>query len=384
MIGQIPPYDKTNTPVHDPDQMRLQRALVGVSDQGAFSALSLYGQMFIGLALYLYGAVSTPGYLSVALVLPFLLALCLAAGWLSRRCRPGEDPAAAAVGDGTARLLGLLPAAAFLMDAQLALFALCAITREVLPDFSSLWTALMIAWMTALALGGGSAKDALPRLARLMRWVLLAMLLFCAAAALPYGHVGHLFPLWGHGAGSILRGALWMNGCAAGACWPWLMPRDAAVSEQKEKRLLRPAFMALAAAAATALCSAYLLPVYALARPETPGWRMLLLTNVSPSVPGWSLLLTALLLLLLMALSAGVTRAGALIARAAGKESASPVLLFVLLTLLVPAGALDTNGIRRFLTAAAPWRAPVMAAYLLALCLGALKRGHPREKEKNG
>jgi hypothetical protein len=45
------------------------------------------------------------------------------------------------------------------------------------------------------------------------------------------------------------------------------------------------------------LFSVWLMPVYAMARRETLGWRLLLLTNMTPSIPAWSMEALALLLL---------------------------------------------------------------------------------------
>ena len=66
---------KTTACVHSPQQMKAQRWQALAQDRAALCGISVYAQIFIGLALYLYGHVSTPGYLSVLLTIPFALLL---------------------------------------------------------------------------------------------------------------------------------------------------------------------------------------------------------------------------------------------------------------------------------------------------------------------
>ena len=363
----------------DMDQLLRQRSAAAARGQGALAGLSLYGQVFIGLSLYLYDHVSTPGYISILLTAPFLVAVCLAAQGIARRTE-GKG-IVSAVGAQGARAVLLILAAVGWLDAQLAFFALCALAEEALPQANPLGIAMGIAAADALALSE-KEKDALPRVGQLLRWIILPFLLYAFLTALPRGNAGHLFPLWGQGGKSIFRGTGWMCGCLAGACWPLLKPEGVpAPLYQKKRVLLVPTLLALLLGALTALAGAYLLPFHALARPETMGWRMLLFSNMSASVTAWSLLVTALLFLLLVTLSAGVSQAAGAIAWAAGKKAPGPALLILLLLLMVPAGALKMKSIQNALIFLAPWRGAAVLAALITGALGTRFRGGKKDAE---
>lgn len=381
MSDRFSSVSQTTTDVTDRQTLLRERHKAYALEQYALSGLQLYAQVAIGLALYLYGHVSTPSYLALALLLPFTAGLMGGALWLCRRRQAGETPLASAVGKPLARVLAVTLALCALLDAQLAAYSLSAILSEVLPNVSSLWVALAVAVVTALAIGGGD-EYGLPRLARLLRWLLGLMIGFCAVTAMPHGSLGHLAPWLGRGMGSVLQGALWITGSVATSCLPLLTPqRETALQALCDggKTGLRTVLLSLTLGMVTALISAFLLPFYALARPETLGWRLLLLSDVSPSLVGWSLLLCGLLMLLLMAQAAGVTRAASLICWAAGKETASPFLITVLLMMLLPLSALASQDAETLLRALAPWRGAGVAAVLLMGGAGSLIRQRRRK-----
>ena len=386
MTGQQSPLNKTSTPVHSMDAMLRQRETALAHDQCVLSGVSLYGQIYIGIALYLYSHVSTPGYLSILLAAPFLLLVSLLSLWLARQADPRQGVLRWAAGRRAGSVMAVVLAAVFWLDAQLAVYSLTAIVQNVLPNVSTLWVSLAIAVMMAITIGGGE-EHALPRLARMLRWLILAFFLYCLFTALPYGKMGHLFPLLGHGGGRLFQGALWICGCLGGACCPLILPNAGQYMGPLRSRtslLLRPQLTALAAAILTALLSAYLLPVYALARPETLGWRLLLITHVSPSVVGWSLFLCAVMFLMLITLAAGVTQSASLLTWAAGAPRAKPYIIAVLLLLQVPAAALDLEVIEEGLTRIAPWRGAAVLLILLTLALGALvKKGRGTPEKEN-
>ena len=313
-------------------------------DRSRLMGLAFFGQLYVGMALYGYDHVSTPGYLSILGAAAYSLVLCpLLPRW-----------------GGAGRTAHGLWAAVFLGDALLSFYALSALTRQLLPDLSPLFLALLIAALAAWAFHGKA--QALAWVSTLLGGVILFLLLFSMATAFPKGNAGHLFPLLGTGWPRIGQGFLWLSGCGAGACCP--LPRDGAPSA-------RPGMLMLAGllGAGCALFSAWLLPFYALSRPAALGWRLMLFSSVSASVSGWSMQVFALMLLLLTSLGAAATRSSALLARAVGKElpAAGPALLL----LMVPICVLDTSLVRRFLLVAAPFRAAVPLA---ALALGGLQR----------
>ena len=345
MSDRFSSVSQTTTDVTDRQTLLRERHKAYALEQYALSGLQLYAQVAIGLALYLYGHVSTPSYLALALLLPFTAGLMGGALWLCRRRQAGETPLASAVGKPLARVLAVTLALCALLDAQLAAYSLSAILSEVLPNVSSLWVALAVAVVTALAIGGGD-EYGLPRLARLLRWLLGLMIGFCAVTALPHGSLGHLAPWLGRGMGSVLQGALWMTGSVATSCLPLLTPqRETALQALCDggKTGLRTVLLSLTLGMVTALISAFLLPFYALARPE------------------------------------GVTRAASLICWAAGKETASPFLITVLLMMLLPLSALASQDAETLLRALAPWRGAGVAAVLLMGGAGSLIRQRRRK-----
>ena len=375
---------QTLSSVHDPSSMLRQRWEALAHDQCALCGAGIYSQIIIGLSLYVYDHVSTPGWMSVLLMLPYLLGMFLWARLLARRADAEKGVMASAMGEKAARVLGLLPAAAFLFDAALIFFSLCAVIENVLPDLSPRWISLSVALFTSAALIQKN-EYALPRLARLLRWLIAVPLLYCAFTAIPHGNAAHFFPLLGYGAPTIGKGALWLWGCGAACVWPLVMPQDARSLSpllEKPKILLFPLLRALLFGAVTMLVSVWLLPVYAMARPQTFGWRLLLVTHMTPSIAAWSLEVIGLMLLFLLALSGAVSQAALLIARAYGRSRAPSPLIFALLLMLVPLGAWPVPEIQRTLCDLAPWRAALAAALLLILTAGFLIRRPRKEPPK--
>lgn len=365
---------QTDTAVDTAAEMGFQRRQAFARDRGILTGLSIFAQMLVGCGLYLFSHVSTPGYLSILMTGPVIFLIALLSLHLQKRC--GEGDALALPGKWPGRALALLLSLVFFLDAQLAAYGISAILSDVLPHFSPLLTMLTVALMLALALGGEEAR-ALSRLSRLLRWPILAALLICGLAALLHGSPGYLFPVLGEGLPSIFRGALWMSGCAAGACCPMVLPGNERPSSllPGRGRIMKPLAFFLLLGILYALLCACMLPFYALARPENLGFRLLLYTKISGSALSWSLMLFALLFLLLIALSAGVQRSAALIAFAAGKKRPGRGLIMFLLLLLVPASALKSLPVQQILLDLAPFRAAVVLGVLLLLWMLLLGKG---------
>ena len=361
---------QTTTSVHSPAGMIKQRRMASLRDKSALNALSVYAQLYIGFSLYLYGQASTPGYLSTLLTAPVLLLLFLPAWFLARRKQPGLSVTESAAGEASAKPFFLCFFLLHLMDAQLAFFALCAVVRDVMPDFERTAVALAAAFFCAL---GGGEDEGLNRLSRPLKWVIGALLLYCAVIAGPHGSAAHFFPLLGWGPASILRGTLWISGGVASAVWP-LLNREDDDPPRGFFSVLRAPLMALAFGVFTYLASVWLMPVYVMQRPESLGWRMLLLVHMTPSVPAWSMEVIGLLLLLLTATAYSVSQAAKALSRFGGKQKTPRFLTAALLFLLVPACVIDPDGMQELLAAAAPWRTAACFLLLILLCLCSLIR----------
>jgi hypothetical protein len=109
-------------------------------------------------------------------------------------------------------------------------------------------------------------------------------------------------------------------------------------------------------------------------RPESLGWRMLLLVHMTPSVPAWSMEVIGLTLLLLTASTYSAAQAAKALSQFGGKQKTPRFLTAALLFLLVPACIMNPDGVQEMLTAAAPWRAAVSILLLISLCLCSLIR----------
>ncbi len=265
--------------------MIAQRRTASLRDKSGLNALSVYAQLCVGFSLYLYGQVSTPGYLSALLTAPLLLLFFLPARFLARRKKPGISVTVSAAGANGSKIFFLCFSLLHLLDAQLAFFTLCAVVRDVMPDFER--TAVALASALFCALGGGE-DEGLSRLSRPLKWLIGALLLYCVVIAVPHGRAAHFFPLLGYGPASILGGTLWISGAVASAVWP-LLTREDTEPPRRFFLTLRAPLLALALGIVTYLASVWLMPVYVMQRPESLGWRMLLLVHMTPSVPAWSM-----------------------------------------------------------------------------------------------
>lgn len=371
---------KTTTSVHSPARMMDQRRLASLRDKSSLNALCVYAQLSIGFSLYLYGAVSTPGYLSTLLTVPVLFLFFLPGWFLARRKKAGLSVTVSAAGEGGARIFFLCFFLLHLMDSHLAFFTLCAVVRDVMPDFGRAAVALAAALCCTL---GGGEEDGLYRLSRPLKWLIGALLLYCAIISVPHGSAAHFFPLLGYGPASILRGALWMSGAAASAVWP-LLDRQDAEPPRGFFSALRSPLSALAFGIITYLASVWLMPVYVMQRPESLGWRMLLMVHMTPSVPAWSLEVIGLMLLLLAAIMYSTSQAAKALARSGGKQKTPRYLTAALLFLLVPACVIDPDAMQDLLAAAAPWRAAAYLVLLGLLCLCSLIRNKKKTDVPEG
>ena len=361
---------QTATTVHSPSQMIAQRRTASLRDKSGLNALSVYAQLCVGFSLFLYGQVSTPGYLSALLTAPVLLLLFLPARFLARRKKPGISVTVSAAGANGSKVFFLCYSLLHLLDAQLAFFTLCAVVRDVMPDFERTAAALASALFCAL---GGGEDEGLSRLSRPLKWLIGALLLYCVVIAVPHGRAAHFFPLLGYGPASILGGTLWISGAVASAVWP-LLTREDTEPPQRFFLTLRAPLLALALGIITYLASVWLMPVYVMQRPESLGWRMLLLVHMTPSVPAWSMEVIGLTLLLLAASAYSAAQAAKALSQFGGKQKTPRFLTAALLFLLVPACIMNPDGAQKMLTAAAPWRAAVSLLLLILLCLCSLIR----------
>ncbi len=371
---------KTVSSVSTMDGLRAQRWQALGRDQSALAAMSVFAQLWISFALYLYGHVSTPGAFSLLLTLPYLLLIWFMGRFLARGAKQGEDAVASAVGNKAAKAFYFLFSLLHFMDAQLTLYAFCAVAGDVMPGHSALSTTLAVALLCFAALDR-DPENVLPRLARLLKWAVGALLLYCALIALPYGKTAHFFPLLGFGPSTIGKGAFWLCGAVSGGVWPLILPQSGEIQRlmaQKPRICLKPWLISVGAGLAMYGLSVWLLPVYAMARPQSLGWRMLAVTHMTPSVPAWSMEVMGLFLLLLLSLAHSVFLSAKLIERGAGKKKRIRFLPLLLLLLLCPASILKLPSINLFLVSAAPLRGVAALGLLAALCLCSLMK---RKKE---
>ena len=359
-----------NPPVLADHLLRGQRTRSLAGDQCALCGLQMYAQIFVGLALYVYDHVSAPGYLSLLLTAPYLLTVLL---WARRLARfaPADGGLMDLATGGTRRALSLLLFLSAMLDGALLFHGLCAVALDVMTDLSPWAVGLAVAGFAALSLWQ-RGDHALSRLAHALQWLILALLLYCAGAALPHGKSAHFFPILGYGAERIGAGALWLCGAVSGCAWPLLYPEKpcgALALTERRSTLLRPALLALLAGVGTMLCSVWLMPVYALARPYTLGWRMLLLTHMTPSVAAWSLEFAGVTLLLMLTLCHSLCRAGEMLAMAGGRKEAPAFLPALLIAPLLPLRGAGEWAAAEALIRFAPWRAVILIAVLGCLTL---------------
>lgn len=367
---------KTATSVHSPAQENEARWTAKAKEQSALNALGVFTQVFIGMPLYLYANVGTPGYLCILLTAPYAALLLIAANHLAKRGIPhtvlyGKRKNAA-------RVFFFVFAFLHWADALLILLSLCAILREIMPKENPAWMALASALLCALGLRNGG-KSGLFHLARFLLWVIFALLAFCVASAYPYGRMDHLFPLLGYGPTPILRGALWMCGCVSGCVWPLLMEEDEQTLARLTGRrspLHRPLWAALLFSVVWMLCADWLMPIYTMRRAETLGWRVLLLTNMTPSIPAWSMLIAGITLLFLLALHDRALRASLAVGSFLNTKKGCFAITLALLLLLIPFAVRFDEAWLALVASLSAYRAAVMPVLLLAFFLFA-----PRKKE---
>ena len=374
---------QTASIVQDEGTERAQRRQAITLDESLLGGLTMYAQLLVGLALYAYDHIGTPGSLSLLLTLPYLLVTLLWARRLAKRA-PGAGLLSLASGWMKRSLASfLLPAA--LMDAVLLFYGLCAMIADAMTDVPPAFAALAVAAFAALSLFR-QGDQALGRLARLLLPVILGLLLYCAAAALPHGKAAHFFPLLGPGPARILEGALWLCGAVSGCVWPLVTNKTSGAPDAllRPNPPLRPALLSLAAGILTMLLAVWLMPAYALARPYTTGWRMLLVTHMTPSTAAWSMEFIGLTLLLLLGLCECLSRAGRMLLIIGNRRSA-PLLPLALSLFLLPFGAGKNAAFEQTLISLAPWRAvipPLALAVLSLVSRNKKKAGSGREAAK--
>lgn len=365
---------KTETCMHSVEQMKAQRWNALADDRCALGGVSVFTQVFIGMALYLYTHVSTPGYLSILLTVPFALLLLLLAFCTAKNADSETGVIAFAVGKRLEKPVLFVFLLLHLFNAQLVFMSLCAILMEAMPEHS-LWK---LAMLTALALSwanSGRKEDTLARLARFLKWVVFVLFLYAVVTAFPHGSAANFFPLLGYGWKSIGNGAVWMCGAVSGCIWPLMRPQKklslSPILEQKS-RIVLPTLLAILAGCAVMLVSVWLMPVYAMSRSETLGWRLLLMINMTPSIPAWSMETVGVLLLFFLALSNSVNEASALLKSMAGKESASAWITLLLLLILLPCAVFQFDAVLDTLSAIASFRGPATLFFMLLLYGGSL------------
>ena len=372
---------KTVSSVQSASAAMDQRQKAFVCDQCALNAFAMYAQIIIGFALYLYDHVSTPGWISLLLTFPYLFILIWLSSLLLGRCRAGENLIFSAVGKGLSSVFYFLFSFVFFIDALLAFYALCAIMRDVMPDHSAWTGSVFIAVICFLSIKDNQA-NVLPCLGRFLKWLVGGLLLYCFAIALPYGKTAHFFPLLGYGTGSIFQGALWMCGALSTAAAPLLLANSNEKKTILDKNaiVIRPFFLAFLLALLTYWISVWLLPVYAMARPEAFGWRLLLVTHMTPSVPAWSMEVISLILLFLLSLCHSVSQASRFFSLCMKKEKEPRFLAAFFLAFMIPIGALRLPEIHQFFLSVAPWRGGIALCLLLLLWFASIL--HKKEAEQ--
>ncbi len=363
---------KTTTGVHSPQQMEAQRWRALAQDRAALGGISVYSQIFIGMALYLYGHVSTPGYLSILLTIPFALLLLCLARKTAANSQEETGVISFAAGKRLEKPVLFLFLLLHLFNAQLTFAALCAMLLDTMPDHSLWKMALLVAPVLAWA-NSGRREDALARFARFLKWIIFFLFFYTFLSAVPHGSTAYFFPLLGYGWKTIGRGSMWMCGAVSSCVWPLLTPQNGqALSPllKKKSAVTLPVLLAILAGCLTMLVSVWLMPVYAMARDETLGWRLMLAVNMTPSIPAWSMQTIGILLLFFLGLSHSANRASSLAAQMAGKQAASGWVTMLLLLALVPCAVAQSPQIQDTLIHLAFLRGPATLALLLFLYIG--------------
>ena len=340
--------NQTLSSVHSEASAEKQRVYTFARERCALSAMVIYAQLWIDFSLYLYDHVSTPGWISLLLIVPYAAAMLCMAKYLLFHTSGCDDPIVFAAGEKASRLFFILLSISPLFDGFISFYALCALIRDVMPDLSAWEGALAVAFTCAYSLSGKKER-ALPHLGSFLKWIVGILLLYCFLIAIPHGKASHFFPLMGNGIHSILKGSLWMCGSLSAAIWPLISaePAEQMMYKQKASFGFSSVLIAILFALITYGVSIWLLPYYAMARPQALGWRLLLVTHMTPSIPAWSLEVIALLLLLMLSLSISTAYAA------------------VTLT-------------KQFIIYAAPWRGALSFLLTAILCLLCIIRTHGR------
>lgn len=354
----MPFHHQTHTAVHSQEARCAQRQGAAQQNHFTLSALLFYAQLVIGLAFFLYGHVSTPGYMSLLLLFFPLAGVYFLCCRLARQ-NIASHPAARAGN----LLLGLC----LFIDAQLCLYAFCDLMREMLPKYSTILIAPITLGCVMAALHRQNSR-ALPALARFLRLPLGIGLGFCLLGAVPRADAGNLFPLLGLQPGRILTGSLYMCSTLSCAFTPFFVRPGITVKAQAQRGFCSLG-LALALGVLTALLTASLLPIYFLARPNTIGGRMLLPLKVNPALIAWSLMTCLMLLLLLLALAGALSRSRRLLSQAVGRRIHGAVSLA-----LVPLPALSTDLAGNITAWLAPARLALMGLALVFYAIAALSR----------
>ena len=336
-------HGQTRTAVHSRQAALGQRQGESLQNHFTLSALLLYAQLVIGSSFVLYQQVGTPGYMSILLLILPLTCLYFIS------CRLAEKNALRQGFMG--KMADVLLFVCLLMDAQLSLYAFTAIVREILPDYNTALISLVTLLCVLPALHR-QHSPALPSFARLLRYPLILGLGFSMLGAMRYGRLDHLFPLLGSGTESILSGALWMCASLSAALTPLLIHTPPSGKLQR-RRGYRSLIIGLLLGAGTALVAAYLMPYHFLTLPDALGARLLMPIKVHPALIAWSVTVCLMMMLMLVSLSASLSRGIHLLSHVIGRP-VGPWLALV----LVPLPALSTDVARQ-----------------IAICLPALRIG---------
>lgn len=345
---------QTSTAVHSTDAAMAQRQGEAIRDHFTLSAVHLYAQLVIGMALVLYRHVSTPGYMSLALLIVPLVLLYAVSCRLSQREGIMERP----LGKAADVLLFLC----LFSDAQMSLYAFTEIVREMLPDYNSAVIALVTLLCVLPSLKKQNAH-ALPTLGRLLKIPLIVGIGFCMLTAARRGSMSHLFPLFGMGERRVFTGAFWMCSALSAALTP-LYIKTPPLTMQQKKRGFFALLSSLLFGCVTAFWAAYMLPFYFLARPDTMGAQLLLPLKVYPTLSSWSVMVCLMMLLLLVSLASALSRGRHILSHVIQK----PISIWAAF-LLVPLPALSTDIALQIVAHWAPVRIFCMAAALLLLAL---------------
>ncbi len=374
---------RTTTHIHSENALRAQRANAFMRDQFKLCGMTLYAQLALGTALFLFRRTSTPSYMAVLLTLPVVLGLVAFSNALSNAAKPGVGVFRSFLPPALASAGSVLLALSLFIDAQIVLYCFCAIVTHILPQSSLLRISVTLALAVPLAIRHGD-ESALGRVAGFSGLILIAVILLTIVTALPFGDFGHMFPLFGKGVDTVLTGFMWLAGAASCAAVPYLLPTNRKsldmLTDNKKPRLVAVMF-AVIAASLSALMRAFLLPYYALSRPETLGTQIMIMPEVSPSIIGWSMYVTVLVLLLVIVFAAAVTACSAFLRDAFGKRNVKSTLTpFLIALAAVPLAALNLKNGRTAIIMIAPYRLALTLLPLLAAGASALigKKGGRR------